>query len=209
MPSRAVARKVARNTTGIGMPVARFLPTAKLLIRWIKYSIPCGVELTGVRRLTLPGRIRDGAACCRIVNSEGSKLEDLSQFRGKSALRFMLALSSTARALGGRPMVVGSRPMIGASVGSLLRFDCAVGRTGNLDSALGGLCRVSPEDFVLERGTVKPANDRLHLVSRWRLDKRESFGFLRFVIPDYCNRVRDKVLGGQPLLDVVRSDPYG
>ena len=170
------------------------LPRFKLLIRWIKYSTPCGVERTGVRRLTLPDRVN---------------LEDLGQFRGKSALRFMLALSSTARALGGRPMVVGSRPMIGASVGSLLRFDCAVGGCGNLDSAFGRLCRVGPEDFVLERSAVEAAYDRLHLVSRWRFDKRESLGFLRFVIPDYFNRVRDKVFGGQPLFDVVRSHPYG
>lgn len=113
----------------------------------------------------------------------------------------MFALSSAA-ALGGRPMV-------GSAVGSLLRFDCAGDRTGNLDCAFGRLCRVGPQDFILERSTVEAANDRLHLVSGWRLDKRKSFGFLRLVIPDYFNRVRDKVFGGQPLFNVVRSDPYG
>ena len=157
------------------------------------------MERTGVRRLTLPD----------CVNLEDLALQNLGQFRGKSALRFMLALSATARALGDRPMVVGRRPMIGASVGSLLRFDCASGRPGNLHSAFGRLCRVGPQDFVLERSAVEAANDRLHLVSRWRFDKRESFGFLRFVIPDYFNRVRDKVFSGQPLFDVVRCNPYG
>src|SRR5580700_2369587 len=111
----------------------------------------------------------------------------------------MFALSSAA-ALGCGPMAVGSRPMVGASVGSLFRFDSAGGWGGNLGSAFGRLCRVGSEDLILKRSPVEAANDRLHLVSRWRLDKRESLGFLRFVIPDYFNRVRDKVFRRQPLL---------
>jgi hypothetical protein len=171
------------------------MPWGKMLILKEQQASSCRLGVTGVRSLTVAAR-RIGS-------------EDFGQFRGKSALRFMLALSSAAAFGGWRPMVVGWWPVDGASVGSLFRFDGAGGGSRNLDSAFRRLRRVGSEDFVLERGSVEAANDRLHLVSRGRLDKRESLGFLRFVIPDYFNRVRDKVFGGEPLFNVVRSDPNG
>jgi len=130
-------------------------------------------------------------------------LENLRQFRGKSALRFVLALSSSATL--GRP-IADSRPV---TVSAWLRwFGGACGRRA-FDGALGGLRRVGPKNLIFERGSVEAANDRLHFVRRRSLDERESFGFLRLVVPNYLNRIRDKIFCSEPLFDVVRSDPYG
>ncbi len=128
-------------------------------------------------------------------------LEDLRQFRGKSALGFVLALSSTATL---RRPIADSR-----AVGAWFRwFGGACGRWA-LHSTLGGLRRVGPKNFIFERGSVEAANDRLHFVRCRSLDKRESFGFLRLVVPNHLNRIRDKIFCSEPLFDVVRSDPYG
>ena len=128
-------------------------------------------------------------------------LKDFRQFRGKSALRFVLALSSSAT-LG--------RPIAGSAIGSLFRwFGDACGRRRALDSALGGLRGVGPKNLIFERRAVETANNRLHFVRRGSLDKRESFGFLRLVVPNNLNRIRDKVFRREPLFNIVRSYPYG
>ena len=73
----------------------------------------------------------------------------------------------------------------------------------------GWLRGIGPKQAILQRSTVKPADDRVHLLGVGRLDERESLGFLRFGIADYFNCVRDQVLGTQPALDIVGGNPDG
>src|SRR6476469_2752846 len=75
--------------------------------------------------------------------------------------------------------------------------------------ALRRLCRARAQPPVFEGRTVEPADDRLHFVSGGSLDKCEALGFLRFVIADHFHSVGHKIYGGQPLLNVVCSDPGG
>jgi len=112
----------------------------------------------------------------------------------------VLALSSTAT-LG--------RPIANSTVGSLFRFGGGCGRRTLDSAALGGLRGIGPKNFIFERGSVETANNRLHFVRCGSLDKRESLGFLRFVVPNYFDRIRDKVFRREPLFNIVRSYPYG
>ena len=126
-------------------------------------------------------------------------LKYLGQFSGESAFWFHFALAAAA-AFG---------TVDSGAVGSLFRFG-GTDRTSTLHSnTFRWLRGVGSKDFIFERGSVKSANDGLHLVRCWRLDKRESFRFLRLVVPDHLNRIRDKVFSCEPLFNVVRSDPYG
>jgi hypothetical protein len=136
-------------------------------------------------------------------------LEDLGQFGGKSALWFLFALSAAAAF---------RWPAIAEAVGSLHwrslfrsggRADGTRGFVDRDRSAFGGLCRVGSKNFVFQRGSVETADNRLHLVRSRSLDKRKSLGFLRLVVPDNFDRIRDKVFGREPLLNIVRGDPYG
>ncbi len=79
-------------------------------------------------------------------------------------------------------------------------------RTAN-GGALRRLSRVCPQDFVLEWSTVEAANNRLHLVSGWRFHECESFGFLRFVVSNYFDRIRDQIFRRKPLFNVIGGDP--
>jgi len=134
-------------------------------------------------------------------------LENLGQFGSESALWFLLALSAATAVHG---------PAVAGAVGSLHRRPLF--RSGGADgtrafnrdrSPFGGLRRVGSKNFIFQRGSVEPANNRLHLVRCGSLDKRESLGFLRLVVPDHFDRIRDKVFGREPLFDVVRGDPHG
>jgi hypothetical protein len=71
---------------------------------------------------------------------------------------------------------------------------------------LGRICAEQP---VFKRRPVEPADDRVHLLSVRRFDKREPLGLLSFRIADDFDCVRDQVLGAQPALDIVRGDPSG
>ncbi len=82
-------------------------------------------------------------------------------------------------------------------------------RRAHLPSWFGWLSGVGTKQPVLERRTIKTADDGVHFFRVRRFDKREAFRLLRFGIADYLNCVRDQVLGTEPASDVVRSHPSG
>ena len=85
----------------------------------------------------------------------------------------------------------------------------AVAGPASLRRALRWLGGIGSKDFIFKRCPIKAANNRLHFVRSWRLDKRESLGFLRFVVPDNLNRIRYKIFRGEPLFNIVGGDPNG
>ena len=95
-----------------------------------------------------------------------------------------------------------------ATTGSLVPAGCCLLRWW-CTFALGRLRGVGPEQFVFQRRTIETADNRLHFVLRGRFYERESFGFLRFVVTDDLNRIRDQVVSRQPLLNIVGGDPRG
>lgn len=141
----------------------------------------CGAGVTGVQ--TLAG------------------LKNLGQFGCKSALGFMFALFSAAAPFHWPVASWGA-------VGSLLGFGGAGGSRA-AGRAFGGLGRIRSKDLVLERRPVEAADDGLHFVSGGCLDKRESFGFLRLMVPNDLDGICDQIFRGEPLFNVVRSDPSG
>jgi len=172
---------------------------------------PCGVPVTGVRFICLPLTTPNRVLGCELhlLRSVWAGLQNLGQFSGERAFRFLFALSATAALL--------HRPVAGGGVGSLCWWSTLF-RSGGAHGSrafyrdrnpFGGLRRVGSKNLIFQRGSVEPADDRLHFVRCWRLDKRESLRFLRLVVPDDLNRIRDKVFSGEPLFNVVRSDPYG
>ncbi len=76
-------------------------------------------------------------------------------------------------------------------------------------STFGRLRGVGAKNFIFERRPVKTLDDGLHFVRCRSLDERESLRFLRFVIPDHLDRIRDKVFSRQPLFNVIGGDPRG
>ena len=154
---------------------------------------------------------------------EVKDLESLCEFFSEGALRapaFAGALgrsllygSVRRRAALDRPCAMSRRRALGA-LGSLRAWRRPMsGRSTRWRWALalgsGWLRGVSPEQAILQRSTIKASDDGVHLLRVGRFDERESLGFLRFRIADNFNCVRDQVLGCQPSLDVVRSDPGG
>lgn len=71
------------------------------------------------------------------------------------------------------------------------------------------LGRIRPQQLVFERGPVEPADNGLHLVRCRCLDKSEALRFLRFMIADHFNRIRNEVVCAEPSLNVVGGDPCG
>ncbi|HYA17723.1 MAG TPA: hypothetical protein VEF06_09670 [Bryobacteraceae bacterium] len=71
------------------------------------------------------------------------------------------------------------------------------------------LRRVCPKNLVFKRGSIEAADDRLHFFLRGRFHKCEALRFLRFVVPNYLDRIRDKIFGRQPLFNVIGGDPDG
>jgi hypothetical protein len=125
-------------------------------------------------------------------------LENFSQFGCESALGFVIALPASAT--------------IGP--GTLLRFRSrsrhrARGATLWRGGSLGRLRRVCTKNLIFEGGSVETPDNGLHFVRCGCFHESESLGFLRFVIPDDLNRIRDKVFGGEPLFNVVGRDPSG
>jgi hypothetical protein len=158
------------------------------------------------------------------VLPRGGGLQDFCQLRSESALRFLLALLRDAgtiaastttwpaiRSIGtpgsgpwsGRPTMWGA-VLRGTILSALLRT-----RRAGPDSTLRGLRWVGPKDFVLERGSVETANNRLHFVLCRRFHKRKAFRLLRLVVPNYLNRIRYEIFGGEPLFNVIGGDPDG
>ena len=71
----------------------------------------------------------------------------------------------------------------------------------------GRLRGISPQQTILQRGSVKPADDGVHLLRVGRFNEREALGLLRFGVTDYFYGIGDKVFSGKPRLDIIRSDP--
>ncbi len=70
-------------------------------------------------------------------------------------------------------------------------------RRTKLALRLRRLRRIGAKQAILQRRTVEPADDRIHLLGIWRFDEREALGLLRFGVADHLNRVRDQVFGCQ------------
>ena len=90
----------------------------------------------------------------------------------------MFALFAAAAALSGWP------------VGALLFRSGGYGDIRTLGRAFGGLGGIRAKDFILERGTVEAANDRLHFIRCGCFHESEALGLLGFVVPDYLNRTQ-------------------
>ena len=131
-------------------------------------------------------------------------LQYLRQFRSKSALRFVIALLSTAASITPVTLLIRSCPRSRRCGRRRRASRTTLGR-----HTFRGLRGVGPQDLVLERCSVETPDNRRHLVRGGCLHESEAFRLLRFVIPDDLNRIRDKVLGGEPLFNVVRCDPSG
>jgi hypothetical protein len=78
-----------------------------------------------------------------------------------------------------------------------------------LTLGLGRLRGIGAEQAIFQGRPVETANDRVHFLGIWRIDKREALGLLRFGIADDLNCVRNEVFGAQPTPDIVRSNPSG
>lgn len=113
----------------------------------------------------------------------------------ESALRFVVAFFASA--------TIGSIALFR----SCTRHGCSRRGSRFRRYALRGLRRIGSQDFVLKRGSVETANNRLHFVRCGCFHKRKAFRLLRFMIPDDLNRIRDEVFGGEPLFNVVSRDP--
>ena len=68
---------------------------------------------------------------------------------------------------------------------------------------------VSAQQPVFQRGTVKTADDQIHLFRVGRIDKGETLRFLRLRITDYLDVIVYEVFCVKPGLDVVLGDPDG
>ena len=79
----------------------------------------------------------------------------------------------------------------------------------HLPFRLWRLRRVGAKQAVFEWRTIEAADDRVHLFAVRGFDKRESLGFLRFVVADDLNRIRDQIVSREPLFDVVGGYPHG
>ncbi len=96
-----------------------------------------------------------------------------------------------------------------AKLNKFITNSCPTAYNRGLALGLGRLRRIGAQKTILKGRPVKAANDRVHFLGVRRVNKREALGLLRFGVADYLNCVRDKVLGAQPALDIVRSDPSG
>ena len=72
---------------------------------------------------------------------------------------------------------------------------------------LGRLRGIGAKQSVFEGRSIKTADDGVHLLRVGCVDEGEALRLLRFRIAYDLNRVRDKVLGAKPALDIVRSNP--
>jgi hypothetical protein len=92
------------------------------------------------------------------------------------------------------------------------------GRTGGLHGRRAGVAAILPfrglgsvgsQKTVFERRAIKAADDSLHFIRSGRFDKSETFRFLCFVIANYFYGIGYKIFGGEPLLNIIGSDPGG
>jgi hypothetical protein len=128
------------------------------------------------------------------------ELQNLSQLGCKRAPGRLLPVFAAATPLAVRPLhtdAIGRR--------RLLHGGCLLRTTYFL--ALWRLGGVGAQKPVFERGAVKAADDRLHLIGSRRFDKCETLRFLRFVIADHFDGVCHQIFGGEPLFDVIGGDP--
>jgi len=125
--------------------------------------------------------------------------ERVSEFSRERALGLVVPLATLR--LAASSVAIARTAVALIATGGCLRLCCTL--------ALGRLCGICPEQLIFQRRTIETANNRLHFVLRGRFYERESFGFLRLVIADYFDRIRDKVIRRQPLLNIVGGDPRG
>ena len=128
------------------------------------------------------------------------ELQNLSQFGCKGAPGRLLPVFAAATPLAVRTLHTD------AIRRSRLRHGCCLLRTTYV-LALRGLGGVGAQKPVFERGAVKAADDRLHLIGSRRFDKCETLRFLRFVIADYLDGIGHQIFGGEPLLNVIGGYP--
>ena len=197
--------KRTRVNRSIGDGMARRLPDGKPLKKKMEATRACGVPVTGVRAGKTGGKNR---RC----------LQRFGQFGGEGALGFRVALSGAAIAAAAVGAAVSAAISCtsgwcsGIALGSArIRSGSASGSggSGRGGRPFGRLGRISAKNLVFERRSVETADDSLHFIRRGGLDKRESLGFLRLVVPDHFHGIRDEVFGGEPLFNIVRSDPHG
>ena len=129
------------------------------------------------------------------LSTEGAELEGFGEFGGESALGLVFPLTRAAIRTGRTGTSAGRSTLIGTGTrtGGRTTGRATRGTTTTSCDTFRWLSRVCPQDFVLEGSTVEAANDRLHLVSGWRFHKCESLGFLRFVVSNYFDRIRDQI----------------
>ena len=69
------------------------------------------------------------------------------------------------------------------------------------------LRRIGAEKSIFQRSSVKPPNNRIHLLLIGRFDKSEALRLLSLRIADNLDRVSDQVFGRQPRFDIVGCHP--
>ena len=205
-----MAAKRKRVKRGIGDDVARRLPDGKRLKRKMEARMVCGVAFTGVKAKGPTLRIRKTKPIPGLRQREPAAKTDRQRYSALASSVAKALLGSCSRLLpfatpllrrsAGRPVpapfvrcgAAGVRSgSTGGSRASYGRGNCTFGRLG----------RVGAKNFVFERGSVESPDDGLHFIRCRGLDERESFGFLRFVVPDHLHRIRDGVFGREPLFD--------
>lgn len=129
------------------------------------------------------------------------ELQGFGELGCESALRFMIALPAATTPF--RPGTTSCGP------GSPTRAT----RSSRSTSLRGPHCTfsrlsgVGTKYLVLQRSAIKATNNRRHLVRRGGFHKCEALGLLRLVIANHLDRIRDEIVCGQPLLNVVGSYP--
>ena len=129
------------------------------------------------------------------------ELQGFGELGCESALRFMIALPAATTPF--RPGTTSCGP------GSPTRAT----RSSRSTSLRGPHCTfsrlsgVGTKYLVLQRSAIKAANNRRHLVRRGGFHKCEALGLLRLVIANHLDRIRDEIVCGQPLFNVVGSYP--
>ncbi len=86
-----------------------------------------------------------------------------------------------------------------------VRWWCALNR--HLAARFRRLRRIGAEKSIFQRCSVKPPNNRIHLLLIGRFDKSEALRLLSLRIADNLDRVSDQVFGRQPRFDIVGCHP--
>jgi hypothetical protein len=76
-----------------------------------------------------------------------------------------------------------------------------------LTSRFRWLCRIGAKKSILQRRSVKPPDNGIHLLLIGRFDKSEALRLLGLRVADNLDRVCDQVFGRQPRFDIVGRHP--